>query len=217
MKSFIFLFPIFISCISNQTAPNRSYTDILSSIHTEQLKFKSISHDSAFYQACSNVLFTTLIDSVFPAWNGTTWHFYGTTDVPKEGTIACGYFVSTTLKHIGFNLNRFKLAQQASKIIVDEVCGKEHAKTIYSYDKVSKFLQNKKDGLFIVGLDNHVGFILIKDNISYFIHADYYHGIVLREEIQNSHSFQASNIFVIGELTNNKKLVQKWIHEEFIY
>ncbi len=36
----------------------------------------------------------------------------GHTAVPKEGEIACGYFVSTTLLHMGVPLNRYKIAQQ---------------------------------------------------------------------------------------------------------
>ena len=66
----------------------------------------------------SSVLFNSMIDSIFPAWMGTNWDFNGTSNVPKQGEIACGYFVSTTLKHVGFNLNRYKLAQQAASVVL---------------------------------------------------------------------------------------------------
>jgi len=31
---------------------------------------------------------------IFPSWYGTPWNFNGTTEVPQQGKIACGYFVS---------------------------------------------------------------------------------------------------------------------------
>ena len=52
--------------------------------------------------------FHTLVDSIFPYWYGTEWDFNGITESPRKGEIACGYFVSTTLKHMGIRLNRYK-------------------------------------------------------------------------------------------------------------
>ena len=43
-----------------------------------------------------------LRDDLLPAWNGTAWAMNGTSQVPGRGSIACGYFVSTTLMHAGF-------------------------------------------------------------------------------------------------------------------
>src|SRR5688572_11801089 len=48
---------------------------------------------------------TCLRDSMFEYWYGTRWGFYGTTPKPRQGKIACGYFVTTTLKHLGLNIN----------------------------------------------------------------------------------------------------------------
>src|SRR5690242_12719359 len=38
-----------------------------------------------------------MIDVVLPRWDGTEWAFNGTSRTPRSGSIACGYFVSTTL------------------------------------------------------------------------------------------------------------------------
>jgi hypothetical protein len=46
------------------------------------------------------------------------WDYNGYTNTPKNGVIACGYFVSTTLKHFGFNLNRYDVAKKYSSSIV---------------------------------------------------------------------------------------------------
>ena len=54
-----------------------------------------------------------LVNEIIPHWYGTEWDFNGYTAVPNQGVIACGYFVSTTLLHMGINVNRYKMAQQA--------------------------------------------------------------------------------------------------------
>ncbi|MCL2715253.1 MAG: hypothetical protein FWD68_11870 [Alphaproteobacteria bacterium] len=50
-------------------------------------------------QSC---LTSTLSNSLFPVWYGTPWNFNGTTRVPGQGTIACGYFVTGILSDAGF-------------------------------------------------------------------------------------------------------------------
>lgn len=55
----------------------------------------------------------TLLNRIIPYWQGTTWSFEGHTNTPQQGNIACGYFISTTLKYVGINVNRYKLAQQS--------------------------------------------------------------------------------------------------------
>ena len=42
----------------------------------------------------------------FTIWNGTQWDFYGTTQVPQKGKIACGYFVTTVLRDMGVKIDR---------------------------------------------------------------------------------------------------------------
>ena len=45
-----------------------------------------------------------IIDEIFSAWIGTRWDFDGTSQTPREGRIACGYFVSTVLRDAGFDV-----------------------------------------------------------------------------------------------------------------
>ena len=54
-----------------------------------------------------------LVDKIIPHWYGTPWSFGGHTAIPNQGKIACGYFISTTLRDMGINLNRYKLAQKS--------------------------------------------------------------------------------------------------------
>ena len=55
----------------------------------------------------------TAIDAHFEHWKGTPWDFNGTTRIPGQGTIACGYFVTTALQDAGFDLPRYRCGQMA--------------------------------------------------------------------------------------------------------
>lgn len=166
-------------------------------------------------ESIGNQLHKTFVESIFPAWYGTVWDFNGYTDIPGDGLVACGYFVSTPLKHAGFNLNRFKVAQQYSHSIVNTLC--TTIQDISGYAKASDYLKTAKEGLYIVGLDNHVGFISVEKDGVFFIHASYVDpSCVLRESVSGSAVFQYSKRFVIGNLTGNKAILKKWLKNESI-
>ncbi|MFT7592013.1 MAG: hypothetical protein ACI9UJ_001942, partial [bacterium] len=96
----------------------KNYTLALGSIERERKRFNGWpirSVDSTAGESLTSegdFIERALVNSVFHFWYGTSWDFNGYTKTPNKGTVACGYFVSTTLKHIGFNVNRYKLAQQ---------------------------------------------------------------------------------------------------------
>ena len=168
--------------------------------------------------SASSYLYSKLINDIVPHWYGTTWDFNGHTNVPNEGEIACGYFVSTTLKHLGFNLNRYKMAQQAglaeAKILQDKTEIKIYSNMSFSTLK-TKLNEAYKDGIYFVGLDNHVGYVLIKDKDLYFLHSSYCDDKVLIELAETSPCF-VSNIYVFAEITTNKKLIKRWIFNEHL-
>lgn len=157
-----------------------------------------------------------LLNQIIPHWYGTEWDFNGYTDVPNQGVIACGYFVSTTLKHMGINLNRYHLAQQAglneakSIAIVDS-----NYFTVYGIDQLEQRMQAEQDGIYFVGLDNHVGYLLKRNAQLYFIHSNYIDDKVMIEKIDESAAF-ASNIYVVAEISTNETLMQYWHSGEVV-
>lgn len=184
---------------------------------TKILESKNTLEHSKTDSIMSLNFFTIMTDSVFPSWMGTKWDYNGISNIPGKGMIACGYFVTTTLKHVGFNLNRYKLAQQAASTVIQVLCDSSR---LYSYSvdaaiKKLKGLGNNK--LYVVGLDYHVGFIAVKNNEVFFIHSDYFKGEVLKEKAQNSKAFKNTSAYVFGEITNNKELFNKWKNGIKIY
>lgn len=152
----------------------------------------------------------TLTDTLLPYWYGTTWDFNGHTNQPRDGLIACGYFVSTPLKHAGLNVNRYRLAQQYSRKIVNLLCAPSRRFTDFS--KMMTYVQSQHDDLYLVGLDNHVGFIEKKGDKVNFIHASYvYPGVACTEPAGESLVLPYSTIFILGHLTSHDGFVEKWL------
>jgi len=70
-----------------------------------------------------------------------------------------------------------------------------------------------KEGLYVVGLDNHVGYILRKPKETLFIHSDYVSGGVIRQRIEDAQAFR-SNVYYFGKITGNRPLMKKWLKEK---
>lgn len=153
-----------------------------------------------------------LVENIFPAWYGTPWEFHGHTNTPDTGSVACGYFVSTTLKHLGFNLNRYKLAQQASSIGTKSLDPSMKSLWNISVDELVEHFKTKPAGLWTVGLSYHVGFLYWDCEELFFIHSNYLDPVaVVREKATESDALAQSNVFCLGAITHNDWLMKKYI------
>jgi hypothetical protein len=148
-------------------------------------------------------LVNNIRDSLFPCWYGTPWDFYGTTEEPNKGKIACGYFVTTLLRDMNIPVNRIKHAQCASEEMIKAVC-KKNSISRHSNENNSTFIDEvavSGPGLYIVGLDFHTGFILNDGNEIHFIHANYSgKKVVMSEAAKESSVLSASKYKVIGKV-----------------
>lgn len=149
-----------------------------------------------------------LVELIFPYWYGTPWDFNGYSNVPAQGEIACGYFVSTPLKHIGYNWNRFRLAQQDATTIIRKIAGNNIM--FYNNQTSGVFLEKVKklkDGLYILGLDSHVGFLYKTSKDIRIIHSSYYgKTCVMNESAPNCPALDHSNSYVLGRLNSKENL-----------
>lgn len=156
-----------------------------------------------------------MVENIFPYWKGTPWDFNGHTDTPQEDNVACGYFVSTPLKHVGFKLNRYKLAQQASLNIVKSLALTQQVKSFHNptlEEMITEIKQTYKKGLYVVGLSNHVGFLYLDEEELYFIHSNYAEPFgVVAEVAQESSPFIYSDVYYIAPISSNNDLMRKWL------
>ena len=176
------------------TSTTYNYKEVIARLETERLRLASR------FQTASPTERTTLIaearplitqsiyHDLFTAWYGTAWDFNGTTEVPQQGKIACGYFVSTVLRDAGLKVERVRLAQQASENIILSLTTEPFVKR-FRRVPIYQFVTAVKDwgpGIYIVGLDTHVGFIVNTGEEVYFIHSSYVEPYAVVKERQLS-------------------------------
>ncbi|MFV0537487.1 MAG: hypothetical protein ACK5M3_08945 [Dysgonomonas sp.] len=154
----------------------------------------------------------TISQDFFKAWYNTPWTFHGHSQTPKEGSIACGYFVTTTLRDMGFNIPRVKWAQQTSEYLVKKVS--TDIKRFYKrpMSEIVDDIKTRGEGLYIVGLDSHVGYIYYRDGNMAFVHANYYRPKigVMSEPLIGRNPLNDSKYKIIGKIFN-KEMVRNWI------
>lgn len=157
----------------------------------------------------------SLLNKIIPYWYETVWDFNGHTSKPNQGTIACGYFVSTTLRDMGLNLNRYKLAQQGPENEAISIAINSNELLYLKEDNISEQIKKLEVGVYFIGLDCHVGYLFINDSNSYFIHSNYIDGKVMIENTMHSEAFISNNYYV-SKITANKFLIKKWLNKEEI-
>lgn len=197
---------------------NKSYNLVKKEVLTIRNQFKnqflqlndSISKEQ-FLDSVSLVFSRVLLNEIIPHWYGTPWGFNGYTNVPNQGEIACGYFVSTTLKHMGVNLNRYDLAKEnplneAKTIAVDSL----KVVQVESENIQNQFFESFLPGLYFIGLDGHVGYLYVYEEQAFFIHSNYIENRVMIEPIQNSEAFESYS-YSIARITGNHSLMLSWI------
>lgn len=155
------------------------------------------------------------INNYFEVWYGTQWDFNGHTQTPKDGKIACGYFITTTLRDMGFKIPRIKWAQLASESMIKNMTTDIKRFHNAPMKDVVDYIQSKGEGLYIVGLDCHVGYIYYYKKKMTFVHSNYYKPLigVMSEPLIGKNPLNDSKYRVIGKILD-KNMVIKWIKNE---
>lgn len=163
-----------------------------------------------------------MVNHLIPYWYGTFWSFEGHTATPQQGQIACGYFVSTTLKHMGLQLNRYKLAQrspynEAKLLSCNTTIHKVKAKN--TKDAITQFKAITKEGLYFIGFDeNHVGYLLNTNDNLYLIHSNYLEPVaVCVESVFESEVLSSFDTFYVLPISANNELMLKWLTGENVF
>ena len=109
---------ISISASDTSLLNEQSYNAVRQNIEIKRAElnreFNQADSDSAkktILNLTKQLIISAICDSLTPYWYGTPWEFYGQTEIPQNGSVACGYFVSTLLKHAGFRVERVRMAE----------------------------------------------------------------------------------------------------------
>ncbi len=152
---------------------------------------------------------------LFSFWLGTNYDFYGKSESPGKGEIACGYFVTTLLEDMGIDLKREALAQMASEKMIQQLVSPSSIKRFsnQSLNTVLEYIRHQGKGVYVIGLDTHTGFLIHDGNAFYFIHASGRSPWqVVEERAEQSTVLLESKYRVICNLTADKDFIKKWIN-----
>lgn len=175
---------------------------------------KNLKQNHSSVSELRNVFLEKINKKIFPYWYGTKWDFNGTTEMPNEGSIACGYFVTTTLRDMGVPINRVKMAQCASEEMINSLTANKNIYHLSSLTLVEFENKIKKlgKGLYIIGLDNHTGFISITEKGNYFIHSTgWFPFKVVKDVLSESDVISKSKYRVVGKISDDEVFLKKWV------
>lgn len=201
-----------------------SYTTIKRTIKTKQqdlqTAYSTAQTDEAkdeIIKEAGQYITAQLVEQVFPHWYGTPWTFDGYTAIPNQGSVGCSYFVSTTLLHAGFNVNRYRLAQQGpvsearSLSLQDDPISLEAEFDLTNFETL---VQEKcQEGLYFIGLGHsHVGYLYYAQGEIYFIQSSY--GTSMSVEVEyamRSDILKGFTAFTLVPISTNKMLLDYWL------
>lgn len=218
---FTLILLLFISSCQGQTK-SKDYNALLQEIEVKKSAFQtSYSQVNATSKAKiideTRAYLTNIIaNNIFNQWYGTKWDFNGTTRTPQKGEIACGYFVTTVLVDVGFKIPRIKWAQSASEVFIKKMSPNNLKRfTDRPLSEVKKYLFAAGNGLYLVGLDNHVGFVLVDGKSISFIHSNYYFPEVgvMKEDISTKNPLKDSHYRIFGKLLMDEMVVN-WLEDK---
>ncbi len=167
--------------------------------------------------ATDSVFTDLLVNRIFPYWYGTSWSFEGHTTQAGKGEIACGYFVSTTLQHLGLELNRYRLAQQLPIHEAKSLAIDTSLVLTWELDSANKNIEKlyslTQEGIYFIGFDaSHVGFLLNRAAQIYLIHSNYLdtQGVMI-ERVEESEVFASYGRFHLVPISGNPFLLKHWL------
>jgi hypothetical protein len=156
----------------------------------------------------------TLSERIIPAWYGTPWTFGGQTRTPGTGSIACGSFVVSTLADAGFRVPA-SMAAQPSENILKNLIGTKDLRRFpnrAAMDDVIDWVTSQGDGVFVVGLDIHVGYVINAGGHITFRHSSYYKPplAVVSQDVREQSPLTDSRYRVLGKLFTDEMLT-RWL------
>lgn len=213
----------FTSCDSNSSSldaikpeTNQTHltlTDITSHVKIHKSSFKKLA-PVVRRDSINNYLVDLIGDKIYDIWKGTPWSFNGTTGNPGKGSIACGYFVTTVLNNIGYNIPRIKYAICPSLEMIKKASGNKSVENHSgkSSADLRTLLLSRGKAVYITGLDFHTGFIVCDGSEVFFLHSNFIkHEGVIKDPIIHSASFNSSKTCWLGCISSNEYFQNNWL------
>ncbi len=232
MKAYIILLTviIFYSCrqpdrqisnnpalVRNNTKPTRTYTEIRHDIEEKRKLYSKINlkaDTSKAYLDIRDFWVNMIGTDLYEKWKGTPWDFNGITNTPQEGSIACGYFVSSILMDMNVKINRIRMStcpslQMMKSLSIDQ---KVINLSYLNYPQFNDYIKRNGKAVYIIGLDFHTGIIVNDGTENWFIHSNYIRRQgVIKETVLSSAALMHSKTRWMTSLTGSKDFIARWM------
>lgn len=179
-------------------------------------KAATLPAEKAQVLAEARLLLEAALPEMMRCWLGTPWNFNGMATQPgADGKIACGYFVATVLRDAGFQVERVRLAQQPAELILTTFVPRDSLtlRVGASYQSFCRDVRALEPGIYIVGLDSHVGFLVLTTGGFHFIHSSGSSPwCVVAEDAAQAGVLRRSRYRVLGNLTSQPDLLRRWLN-----
>lgn len=175
--------------------------------------------ERAVVEADARMILEQALPTMMRCWLGTKYDFNGTAAGPGGGTIACGYFVATVLKDAGFRVDRYKLARQPSENILRTFLPKKACRLTVdqNYQEFAAEVTKGEPGVYVVGLDTHVAFIVVQGGEFHFIHASGSKPwCVVEQAADEAGTLRRSSWRMLGNLTQDPVVIRHWLMRDSI-
>ena len=162
----------------------------------------------------ARLILELVMPEMMRCWLGTAYDFNGIAEKPGEGKIACGYYVSTVIRDAGFKVNRYKLAQQPSENIMRTFLDSEDCvlRVDKNFDSYADWVEGMDQGVYLIGLDTHVGFIVNRIDGIHFFHSSSARSVgVVEERRDKAAALRRSKWRMLGNLTGESSVIQTWL------
>ena len=214
------IYRLFLSPTEQAAQAKGEYENLLGEIRRMQAGFagryaKAISQDARHrvVDEAREAVRDVLVSKVFPLWRGTRTAYNGVTQVPRNGEIACGFFVSTILDHLGFEVERVALARSPALTIIQALSSPQGRSTVPAsqpVDRLAEALEKAGQGVYLIGLDHHVGFVVYDQDGMEIHHAGAFR--VVGEDIHRSHAvlYESEKGKFLGRLFEDH-MMEAWL------
>jgi len=176
-------------------------------------------------------LLTAIRDQLFPLWLGTPWGLgrNSTATRPHQPgmTVGCSYFVTAILGNAGFRLDdRYRFARAPALDIQRSLArgdGAVHRFLSIPPAELERRIAGLGDGLWLIGLSNHVGWVVVRDGAVRLVHAswtgdrqvtDERFGAARAIEVSQRAGYFLSPVLVDSD--ENDALIDAWLRDAVI-
>jgi hypothetical protein len=160
---------------------------------------------------------------IFPPWMGTPWHMGEDDDAifphQKGKRVSCSMFVTAVLQNAGLQLDNRKRWADSRALYIQRSLAPDprdlHRFFSIPPKKLAEKLRKLEDGLYIIGLNCHVGFIVILNKKVRFVHSNYVdpeEGVV-DEPLEESQAISNSQPvgYWVTPVFQDDRLIEFWL------